>query len=136
MKNYFIGIDVSKEKVDVSVIKHEENSENIERLGHEQFENRKRGFLRMIQWTKRLTGVAMTVDNALFCCETTGAYDLKLCDYLHEKKQFIWRENALQLKRSLGLRRGKDDVADSWAIAEYAYRHADRQRISIHSYLS
>ncbi len=43
MKIYFIGIDVSKEKVDVSVIKHEENSESIMRLGHEVFENRKVG---------------------------------------------------------------------------------------------
>lgn len=126
MKKYFIGIDVSKAKIDVSIILRVENVDSITRLGHEVFENRKRGFLRMLQWTKRITGADMTNENALFCCETTGSYDLKLCDYLHTKEQFIWRENAIQLKRSLGLRRGKNDAADSWAISEYALRHADK----------
>ncbi len=126
MKNYFIGVDVSKEKVDVSVILRHESTDVVSRLGHSVFENSKRGFLRMLQWTKRLTQVTFTYENALFCCETTGSYDLKLCDYLHARGLFIWRENAIQLKRSLGLRRGKDDVADAWAIAEYAYRHVDK----------
>ncbi len=126
MKNYFIGIDVSKEKVDVSVILRHEGLESVSRMGHEVFPNSKQGFLRMLQWNKRLTGVEITSDNALFCCETTGSYDLHLCNYLYTKGLFIWRENALQIKRSTGLRRGKDDVTDSWAIAEYALRHADK----------
>ena len=38
----------------------------------------------------------------------------------------VWRESALEIKRSSGLRRGKDDKTDSKAIAEYAMRHADK----------
>ncbi len=126
MKKIFIGIDVSKEKIDASVMMRQENVEMVLRLGHEVFENCPRGFLRMLQWTKRLAKVTLTIENALFCCETTGGYDLKLCDYLHAHDLFIWRENAIQLKRSMGLRRGKNDVADAWAIAEYALRHVDK----------
>ncbi len=126
MKKYFIGVDVSKEKVDVSVVMRQEESGLIVRMGHNVFENRNRGFKSILQWTKRLTGVAPSSENSLFCCETTGSYDLKFCNYLHKKGLPIWRENAIQLKRSLGLRRGKNDVADAWAIAEYALRHEDK----------
>ncbi len=126
MKKYFIGVDVSKEKIDVSVVMRKEESGSIVRLGHSVFENRKRGFLQMLKWGKSLCDVRLTNENSLFCCETTGSYDLKLCHYVHTKELFMWRENAIQLKRSMGLRRGKNDIADAWAIAEYALRHEDK----------
>ncbi len=126
MKNFWIGIDVSKEKLDVSVILCQKSLEKVSRLGHKVFPNSKQGFRCMLQWHKQVTGVKATYENAVFCCETTGSYDLRLCEYLYINGLFIWRENALQIKRSMGLRRGKDDITDSWAIAEYALRHADK----------
>ncbi len=40
----------------------------------------------------------------------------------------IWIENALQIKRSMGLKRGKNDKTDSANIAEYASRFVDKMR--------
>ena len=62
----------------------------------------------------------------MFCCETTGGYDRSLCDYLFAKGLDIWRESSLQIKKSCGLRKGKDDRTDSLIIAEYAMRHMDK----------
>jgi transposase len=83
------------------------------------------GFRRMIVWAKRLIK-GTRHEEVLFCCETTGGYDRALCDYVYAKGLDIWRESALQIKRSMGVRKGKDDKADSLMIAEYAMRHMDK----------
>jgi transposase len=76
-------------------------------------------------WARHLIkGVAL--DEVMFCCETTGGYDRCLCDYLFAKGLDIWRESSLQIKKSCGLRKGKDDKTDSLIIAEYAMRHMDK----------
>jgi transposase len=53
-------------------------------------------------------------------------YSLQLNCFLHE--QGIWQamENALQIKRSMGVVRGKTDKADCKTIAQYAYRFYDK----------
>lgn len=60
------------------------------------------------------------------CMENTGIYSLALNCFLHEKN--IWQsvENALQIKRSMGVVRGKSDKADCKTIALYAYRFYDK----------
>jgi transposase len=79
----------------------------------------------MLVWARHLIkGVAL--DEVMFCCETTGGYDRCLCDYLFAKGLDIWRESSLQIKKSCGLRKGKDDKTDSLIIAEYAMRHMDK----------
>ena len=83
------------------------------------------GFRRMLVWARHLIkGIAL--DEVMFCCETTGGYDRCLCDYLFAKGLDIWRESSLQIKKSCGLRKGKDDKTDSLIIAEYAMRHMDK----------
>lgn len=125
MKKIVIGIDISKEKIDASAIDVRNAQQGIQKLGYETFENRPMGFRRMLVWARHLIkGVAL--DEVLFCCETTGGYDLSLCDYIYAKDLDIWRESALQIKRSMGVRKGKDDKADSLMIAEYAMRHMDK----------
>lgn len=126
MKKFFIGIDVSKETIDVSVISRGEE-ETPENLAYGKFENAPRGFVRMLAMVRKEGRKYGANDTSfLFCCECTGSYDSRLCGWLVGRGQFIWRESALQIKRSLGLRRGKDDKSDSEAIAMYAMRHADK----------
>ena len=125
MKKIVIGIDISKEKIDASAIDVRNTQLGVLRLGYQTFENRPMGFRRMLVWTRHLIkGVGL--EDVLFCCETTGGYDRSLCDYLYAKDLDIWRESALQIKRSMGVRKGKDDKADSLMIAEYAMRHMDK----------
>jgi transposase len=95
------------------------------KLDYQVFENRPMGFRRMLVWAKHLIN-GVNLEGVMFCCETTGGYDRSLCDYLFTKGLDIWRESSLQIKQSSGLRKGKDDKADSLAIAEYAMRHIDK----------
>ena len=125
MKKIVVGIDISKEKIDASAIDVREGQLGLVRLDYQVFENRPMGFRRMMVWAKHLVkGVGL--EDILFCCETTGGYDRALCDYVYAKGLDIWREGALQIKCSMGVRKGKDDRADSLMIAEYAMRHMDK----------
>ena len=125
MKKTIIGIDISKEKIDASAIDVQNALQGVQKLGYETFENRPMGFRRMLVWARHLIK-GVTLDDVLFCCETTGGYDRCLCDYIYAKDLDIWRESALQIKRSMGVRKGKDDKSDSLMIAEYAMRHMDK----------
>lgn len=60
------------------------------------------------------------------CMENTGIYSLALNCFLHEKNIWQSMENALQIKRSMGVVRGKSDKADCKTIALYAYRFYDK----------
>lgn len=65
----------------------------------------------------------------LFCGEDTGYYSQTIARYLIEKGYFIWLQNPYSIKHSEGdIRRGKDDKADSAAIADYAHRYEDKAR--------
>jgi transposase len=125
MKKIVVGIDISKEKIDASAIDVTGSQPGVVRLDYREFGNRPMGFRRMLVWVRHLKEDAC-LDDVLFCCETTGGYDRRLCDYIYAKGLSIWREGALQIKRSMGVRKGKDDKADSLMIAEYAMRHMDK----------
>jgi transposase len=60
------------------------------------------------------------------CMENTGMYSLELNCFLYEKCIWQTMENALQIKRSMGVVRGKTDKADCKVIALYAYRFYDK----------
>ena len=75
----------------------------------------------MCNWVERTTNASTKHDGeVLFCCEHTGSYCLEVCDYLSENGKYIWLGNPLDIKRSMGLVRGKDDVIDSRRIATFA----------------
>lgn len=122
MKKIFIGIDVSKETVDVSFVG-SDFQRQPEYLA--QYPNCKKGYRLMISDLRHaLRGISS--GQWVFCCETTGAYDRQMCHWLVDNGLHVWRESALQIKQSLGVRRGKNDKADSMAIADYARRHPDK----------
>ena len=125
MKKIVIGIDISKEKIDATAIDVRDTQQGVVKLDYQVYKNRPMGFRRMLVWARHLIkGVGL--EDVLFCCETTGGYDRCLCDYIYAKGFDIWREAALQVKCSMGVRKGKDDKADSLMIAEYAMRHIDK----------
>ena len=125
MKKIVIGIDISKEKIDATAIDVRDSQLGVVKLDYQVYENRPMGYRRMLVWARHLIkGIGL--EDVLFCCETTGGYDRCLCDYIYAKSLDIWRESALQIKRSMGVRKGKDDKADSLMIAEYAMRHIDK----------
>jgi len=121
-KKLFIGIDFSKKTFDVSIL----HQNNLLSADYQQFENNKEGCLALLKWIKSLT--QEPVESWLFCGEHTGLYSLCLSEFLIKKGLFIWLENPLQIKQSGGIKREKNDKADSRDIALYAYRFQDRAR--------
>lgn len=94
---FYIGIDVSKLTIDVSLI-HVEGFHQ-----HQQFANSKMGFILLHNW---LQGSAVfTYSDALFCMEHTGIYTRQLVMFLLSKGAKVWMESALHLKRSMGMTR-------------------------------
>lgn len=114
----FIGIDVSKETIDVFL-----RDKNV----HACFKNNPSGFVKMIDWANTKNGGNMA--GALFAFEHTGLYSLGLSLFLHENKFRFAVIPGLELKRSLGIARGKSDKIDARAIAEYAYEKREKIKL-------
>lgn len=119
----FAGIDQSKLTFDVAVL----HKDEPEKIHHEKFANTTKGLNMMLRWIKTLYDVPLS--SILFCAEHTGLYSLPLSMYLHSKQGNLWLESALQVKLSSGLKRGKNDKADSEMIARYCYVHQRQARL-------
>lgn len=119
--SYFIGIDVSKNKLDYSVIQKKDF------LFHRETENQPEAILAFINVLKTLPGFKLA--KALFCLEHTGIYSNHLLACLHKLKARIVVENSLHIKNSSGLIRNKYDKIDSLRIATYALKNKDDLRL-------
>lgn len=111
----FIGIDVSKLCIDVYL-----RGDNV----HSKFDNNEAGFRQMIKWIKRY--VDCISDDVLFAFEHTGLYSFALSVFLHQENYVFAMIPGLELKRSLGMRRGKSDRIDAQTIAEYVYEKREK----------
>ena len=120
MKDLFIGIDFSKKKFDVSLLERD----NPQQVKHNSFDNTQDGSKMLLKWIKTQTNI--NSENWLFCGEHTGLYGIILTEYLVKKKYFVWIENPMQIKLSMGVKREKNDRIDSKEIALYAYRFQDK----------
>jgi transposase len=109
-----IGIDMSKLTFDVRI--HSTQS-------YAQFENSNEGFKQLLNWTYKNS--SFPSENIFFIFEYTGLYSHKMSVFLTEKKVAFALVPGLEIKRSLGLARGKDDKVDATNIAKYAYRLRD-----------
>ena len=114
----FIGIDVSKLTIDVSLITASGQHE------YRQFENHTKAFRELDIWLRNKD--FLSKEKSLFCMEHTGLYTRELLAFLLEREYKVWMESALHLKRSMGMTRGKNDKVDSYRIARYAMTNADR----------
>ena len=113
----YIGIDVSKQTIDVSILSHQGKQE------YQQFENNLKDFRRMELW---LVQHQFSYQSSLFCMEHTGLYTRELVSFLLQHQANVWMESALHLKRSMGMTRGKNDKVDSYRIARYAMTNEDK----------
>jgi transposase len=95
---------------------------------HKKFTNDLKGFKQIISWT---TKQKINLEETLFCFEHTGWYCLMLSYYLYENNYRYCCVNAIEIKRSMGLKRGKSDKADAWEIANYAWLRRDELTPSI-----
>jgi transposase len=121
-KRIFIGIDVSKLTLDVSVLFPDDTRDL-----HQIFSNNTRGFKKLLSWLKK---EEKGNTNYLFCFEDTGVYSIGLECFFTEHKIAYVAENPFRIKRSMGIQRGKDDKTDSMLLAKYVKRFADELKLS------
>ena len=124
MKKLFIGIDFSKEKIDVAIIFAEGLTETSMRVSNE-FKNSVSGYKQLVKWVEESSNETEP-SLWLFCGENTGDYSKPLCNFLYGRGFDMWLENAKSIKDASGIRRLKSDRADANMIAEYAMRNYDK----------
>ncbi|MES2111905.1 MAG: IS110 family transposase [Bacteroidota bacterium] len=113
--DYFIGIDISKEKLDYAVFYHDQF------LFHRQTKNQVQEIVGFMADLGKLKGFAL--NRSVFCMEDTGFYGNRLLNVLANTPALISVEHAPRIKKSSGLVRGKDDKSDAIRIAEFAYKN-------------
>lgn len=119
--DYFIGVDVSKKTLDITVL-----SDDKCIVLYQQIENK----IKSIQaFLRHLTKEDIDLSKCLFCAEFTGIYNNPLVRVLHKLNLDFWLERPIQIKRTQGLVRGKNDKIDSYRIATYACIYRDQLRL-------
>jgi len=120
MRNYSesLGLDISKLHFDAVL---------YQKKLHRQFENNPCGFKALGKWIR---GHKYSWDNILVCFENTGYYSLDISYYLQSNGIDYIQEHGLQIKRSIGFRRGKSDKADAFDIAFYCWQNRANAELS------
>lgn len=113
-KEIFIGVDVSKLTLDVTV----HGTKN-----HIRIVNNSEGFKQLLAWLKSLN---IALSDCWFVFEYTGGYEFRLVQFCQSRQISFTRVPGLQIKKSLGMQRGKNDKIDSKRIAEYGYEKREK----------
>lgn len=119
--SHFVGIDISKETLDAALYPAQDRKTDFL-----HFANSAKGLAEMMSWLKH-RGVRSS--ELLICAEHTGIYTNTLIAFAHKKGIALSLNSPLDIKRSIGLARGKNDTVDAARIAEFAYTRRDRLRL-------
>ena len=111
---HIIGADLSKKSIDL--VCHLLNT-------HIQIENSIAGFKDLLQWLKQQK---INASKTMIVMEHTGLYSYCFEKFLHQHQITFCKVNALNIKRSMGLVRGKTDKIDAARIAAYGYEKKDK----------
>lgn len=122
MKSIYVGIDISKGWLDYAVC----NDEALLIRASKNADNTIKGIKHMLKELLKL----YTREQLWFCFEHTGNYGLLLCSLLQTKELVYSMVPAIEIKKSLGITRGKTDPIDAVRIAEYAAIHKNRLKVS------
>ena len=124
MKNYrtYMGIDVAKLTLDFCLLTEDQQPEQDQILNTQKS---------IDTFLKKLNKSGSQMNNTLFVFENTGIYSSLLALVLSENSLDYAQVPALEIKRSLGITRGKSDKVDAKEIAHYAKRNADKITLSV-----
>ena len=111
---HIIGADLSKKSIDL--VCHLQNT-------HIQIENSVTGFKNLLQWMRQQQ---INISETMIVMEHTGLYSFCFEKFLHQYSIAFCKVNALAIKRSIGLVRGKTDKIDAARIAAYGYEKKDK----------
>lgn len=111
--DYYIGIDVSKNKLDVCFKSDDKSQKEISCV----ITNDLPGFKEMARWIKKQCSKKNS--QGLFCMEHTGVYAMPVSCFLAENGYEYTLVPAIVIKKSMGIKRGKNDKADARDIARF-----------------
>ena len=114
--NTFAGVDISKLTIDVSVIHASEPNETL----HFKAANTIKAVTDLVHMLQQK---CICTETTLFICENTGIYTTPLITVMSSKGLHYWVVPPIEIKRSQGVARGKNDKADSRMIAFYGLTH-------------
>ena len=118
---YFIGIDVSKKKLDICVMS------NSKVLKEEQVSNHPQAIATVIAGIKE--ELSMSNDSFIICAEHTGQYTYPLMCACKSVGCKLWLENPSQIKYCSGVTRGKNDNAvRAFVLSDLARAVLEQQR--------
>lgn len=115
---YFIGVDVSKKKLDFCVMLQGKV------MREEEVNNHPGAISGLIKVLKKDLDIKNT--DFLVCAEHTGQYTYPLACACKAVECKLWLENPAQIKYCSGIQRGKNDKVDAKRIAIYASRYNDK----------
>jgi transposase len=118
---HFIGTDVSKDELDIAVYRKKEL------VFHEKISNESKAIKKFLKELGKLEGFSL--QKALFCMEFTGIYNNRFVYELVRKEANVWLEPASNIKKSIGMTRGKNDKLDAIRIGKYASKNGDEARL-------
>jgi transposase len=113
---YFLGIDVSKNKLDTSLTLDGQHFHEVE------VENQAKSIGLFFKGLKKQLS---SLDQLVVCLEHTGVYCQPLLEALVKNQVRVCVEPALQIKQSQGMTRGKNDRIDAQRIALYAMKNKE-----------
>jgi len=109
-----VGMDISKSTFDVRI--HGSQMSHV-------FENSGKGFRKLVE--RAYGNSSFPKDRILYIFEHTGLYSHALSVFLAERDIPFALVPGMEIKRSLGIARGKNDRVDAARIALYGYRLRD-----------
>ena len=121
-KKTFIGVDISKDDLDLSLLEEKTYGSFTDK----KIKNSIKGFDSILIWLKKQN---KKLEECLFCMEHTGTYGLLFFAWLSQMGVDYCVEPGMQIKRSMGMTRGKNDKIDARRIAEYAFTNQTKLKL-------
>jgi transposase len=87
------------------------------------FDNTQKGIKSMRKFLEKEHLIELS--ETIFCMEFTGVYCRPLTRFMVENDCHVWIEMPVNIIRSFGLQRGKNDHIDAHRIVLYAYKNRD-----------
>ena len=127
-KVLYVGIDVAKKKLDVSI-----STDGKECISYIKLENNEGEFKKLIKEIKKIQK-KLKIKKVHVCMEATGIYHCELCEYLWKYPALIVSVvNPAQAKSfsKSHLLRTKNDKVDSMMLAQFAFTNKPKATIKL-----
>src|ERR1044071_7123129 len=114
-KLHIIGVDISKNTLDFHCHGHSVTPDAVS--------NTAKGFREFEKWVK--SKVSKVKEEILIVMEYTGIYTYNIERFLNDRGWNYSKRPALDIKRSVGIQRGKSDSADARMISKYGWMNKE-----------